>query len=68
MAGGWWLVAGGHFFLSSSPTIPPNNGAVLNIVHKIKYVMTETEAELVVLYTMARKAVYIRIILEEMGQ
>jgi hypothetical protein len=28
--------AGGHFFLSSDTTIPPNNGAVLNIAHIIK--------------------------------
>ncbi len=32
--------AGGHFFLSSDTTIPPNNGAVLNIVHIIKNVMS----------------------------
>ena len=28
--------AGGHFFLSSNTTVPPNNGAVLNIAHIIK--------------------------------
>jgi hypothetical protein len=28
--------AGGPFFLSSDTTIPPNNGAVLNIAHIIK--------------------------------
>ena len=60
--------AGGHFFLSSNATIPQNNGAVLNIAHIIKHVMTSaTEAELAALYIMAREAVYIRIILEEMG-
>jgi hypothetical protein len=60
--------AGGHFFLSNNATIPPNNGAVLNIAHIIKHVMTSaTEAELAALYIMAREAVYIRIILEEMG-
>jgi hypothetical protein len=60
--------AGGHFFLSSDTTIPPNNGAVLNIVHIIKNVMSSaTKAKLVGLYIMARKAVYIRIILEELG-
>jgi hypothetical protein len=32
--------AGGHFFLSSDTTIPPNNGAVLNIVHIIKNIMS----------------------------
>ena len=60
--------AGGHFFLSNNSAIPPNNGAVLNIAHIIKHVMTSaTEAELAGLYIMAREAVYIRIILEEMG-
>ena len=60
--------AGGHFFLSSDSTVPHNNGAVLNIAHIIKHVMTSaTEAELAALYIMAREAVYIRIILEELG-
>ena len=60
--------AGGHFFLSSDTEIPQNNGAVLNIAHIIKHVMSSaTEAELAGLYIMAREAVYIRIILEEMG-
>ena len=60
--------AGGHFFLSSDSTIPQNNGAVLNIAHIIKHVMSSaTEAELAALYIMAREAVYIRIVLEEMG-
>ena len=60
--------AGGHFFLSNEATIPANNGAVLNIVHIIKHVMTSaTEAELAALYIMAREAVYIRILLTEMG-
>ena len=60
--------AGGHFFLTSDTTLPPNNGAVLNIAHIIKNVISsDTEAELMGLYIMARKAVYIRIILEELG-
>ena len=60
--------AGGHFFMSSDQPIPPNNGAILNIAHIIKHVMSSaTEAELAALYIMAREAVYIRIILEEMG-
>jgi hypothetical protein len=60
--------AGGHFVLSSDTTIPPNNGAELNIAHIIKNVMSSaTEAELAGLYIMAHKAVYIRIILEELG-
>ncbi len=37
--------AGEHFFLSSDSTIPQNNGAVLNIAHIIKHVMSSaTEA------------------------
>jgi hypothetical protein len=60
--------AGGQFFLSNNSDIPPNNGAVLNIAHIIKHVMSSaTEAELAALYIMAREAVYIRIILEELG-
>ena len=60
--------AGGHFFLSGDTVTPGNNGAVLNIAHIIKHVMSSaTEAELAALYIMAREAVYIRIILEEMG-
>jgi hypothetical protein len=51
----------GHFFLSSITTVPPNNGAVLNIVHIIKIGMSSaTEAELAGLYIMACKAVYIK--------
>jgi hypothetical protein len=43
--------AGGHFFLSNNAKIQPNNGAVLNIAHVIKHVMTSaTEAELAALY------------------
>jgi hypothetical protein len=57
-----------HFFLSTNAHIPPNNGAILNIAHVIKHVMASaTEAELAALYIMAREAVYIRIILEELG-
>ena len=60
--------AGGHFFLSSDSAVPHNNGAVLNIAHLIKNVMSSaTEAELAALYIMAREAVYIQIILEELG-
>eukprot|EP00804_Cyclotella_cryptica_P019453 CCRYP_006629-RA/>CCRYP_006629-RA protein AED:0.22 eAED:0.22 QI:0/0/0/1/0.33/0.25/4/0/510 len=60
--------AGGHFFLSSATATPPNNGAILNIAHIIKHVMASaTEAELAALYIVAREAVYIRIILEELG-
>jgi hypothetical protein len=60
--------AGGHFFLSSNTTVPPNNGAILNKAHIIKNVMSSaTEAELAGLYIMVRKAISIRIILEELG-
>ena len=60
--------AGGNFFLSNETKIPQNNGAILNIAQTIKHVMiSATEAELAALYIMAREAVYIRIILEEMG-
>ncbi len=60
--------AGGHFFLSNDTTIPPNNGAVLNFAHIIKNVMSlATKVEFAGLYIMAHKAVYIRIILEELG-
>ncbi len=53
--------AGGHFFLSTSADIPPNN-------HIIKHVMASaTEAELAALYIVAREAVYICIILNELG-
>ena len=60
--------SGTHFFLSNEATIPQNNGAILNIAHISKHVMTSaTESELASLYIMAREAAYIRIILEEMG-
>ena len=58
-------LAGGHLFLSKKATIPQNNGAILNIAHIIKHVMTlATEAELVALYIMTREASYISILLE----
>jgi hypothetical protein len=61
-------LVGGHFFLSSNTTVPPINGAILNIAHIIKNIMSSaTEAELAGLYIMAGKAIYIRIILEELG-
>ena len=62
------IKAGGHFFLSSDSSVPHNNGAVLNIVHIIKHVMSSaTEAKLVALYIVAWEAVYLRIILRELG-
>ena len=60
--------AGGHFFLSSDTVHPPNNGAILTIAKVIKNVMSSAaEAELGALYIMAREAVYIRQILQELG-
>ena len=51
---------GGHFFLSNNSNVSLNNGAILNIAHIIKHVMTSaTETDLAVLYIMARYAVYI---------
>jgi hypothetical protein len=60
--------ADGHSFLSSNTTVPPNNGAILNIAHIIKNIMSSTtEAELAGLYIMMCEADYIRIILKELG-
>ena len=60
--------AGGHFFMSLNHNDPPNKSAILNIAHIIKNVMSSaTEAELAALYIMAREAVYIRSVLEELG-
>ena len=60
--------AGSHFFLSSNANITPNNGTILNIAYIIKHVMASaTEAKLAALYIIACKAVYIRIILHELG-
>jgi hypothetical protein len=43
--------------------MPPNNGVILNLAHVIKNVM----ASLAALYINVREAVYICIILEELG-
>ena len=52
--------AGGQLFLSKKATIPQNNGAILNIAHIIKNIMTSaTEDKLASLYTMSRKDIYI---------
>ena len=60
--------AGGHFFMSNNAPVPPNNGAILNVAQIIKNVMSSaTEAELGALYIMAKEAVYMRLILKEMG-
>ena len=60
--------AGGHFFLSKDVQHPPNNGAILNIAKIIKNVMSSAaEAELGGLYIMAREAIWMRVILEELG-
>ena len=53
--------------MSDGARVPDNKDAVLNIAHVTKHDMSSaTEAELVALYIMAREAVCIRIILEEM--
>ena len=61
--------AGRHFLFScNNNDPPPNNGAILNISRVIKHVMSSaTEAKLATLYIMGRQAVYIRIILQELG-
>lgn len=60
--------AGGIFYLSNNEQFPPSNGAVLNIAQIIKNVMSSaTEAELGALYINAKEAVYIRLILQQMG-
>ena len=61
--------AGGHLFLSNYSKIPQNNGAIINIAHiMMRHVMSSaTESKLATLYIMAGEAVYIQIILEEMG-
>ena len=49
---------GGQLFLSNEATIPQNNGAILNISHIIKHVMTSSvESKLAAPYIMAREAV-----------
>eukprot|EP00804_Cyclotella_cryptica_P005371 CCRYP_017428-RA/>CCRYP_017428-RA protein AED:0.30 eAED:0.30 QI:0/0/0/1/1/1/2/0/492 len=60
--------AGGHFFLSTNASVPPNNEAILNIAHIIKHIMASaTHAELGVLYITALEAIYLHIILKELG-
>ena len=60
--------AGGQFFLTNHAEVPPNNGAVLKIAHIIKNVMSSaTKSEPAVLYIMSHKAVYMRILLNELG-
>ena len=47
---------------------PPNNGVILNVAQIIKSVMSSAaKVELGALYIMARKAIYIRIILDKLG-
>ncbi len=54
--------------MSDNSTNPKNNGAVLNISHIIKAVMSSaTEAKLGALYINSRKAVPIRNLLMEIG-
>ena len=59
--------AGQHFFLSTNNDTPRNNGAILNIAHILKNVISSaTKEELAMFYIMARETVYIHIILKEM--
>lgn len=60
--------SGGHFFMSDNTDTPHNNGAVLNIAHIIKHVISPaTKVEIAALYMMAREVIYITIIPEEIG-
>jgi hypothetical protein len=61
--------AGGHFFLSSNTTIPPKQWSRTQHTHIFKNLMSlANAAELAGLYYItARKVVYIRIILQELG-
>jgi hypothetical protein len=60
--------AGGHFILSNNTNFPPNNGAIMTMATIIIAVMSSAaEAELGALYLNARKSVYLRQILTEMG-
>ena len=55
---------GGHFFLSSNITIPQNNGAILNIAHIIKHVVSSatrgTRAKTATARTMTATATTIK--------
>ena len=54
--------------MSNNVGIPPNNGAITNIVQIVKAVMSSAvEAELGGLFINAKEAVHIRNILTEMG-
>jgi hypothetical protein len=60
--------AGRHFFLSNNDDSPHNNGAILTNATIIETVMSSAaEAELGALYLNAKKAIYLRQILHEMG-
>ena len=53
--------AGGHMFMAGKDEIPINNGAVLNISHIIRAVMSSaTETELGALFINAKTAVSMR--------
>ena len=58
----------GHFFLSGNSSVPHNNGAVLNIAHLIKHIMSSApDAKLAARYMVAQEAIYIHIIVQELG-
>ena len=55
------------FFLSNRGYVPTNNGALLNMAHINKHVISSaTKAELATLYIMTHEVVYIRTTPEEM--
>ena len=63
-----WSRAEGHFFMSSHKDIPGGNGAVINISHIIKAVMSSAaEAGLRALFINAELAVPILTSLVELG-
>ena len=58
----------GHLSMTADQDIPQNNGALLNLSHRIKVVMSSAaEAELGALFINAKTAVSVRKMLEEMG-
>jgi hypothetical protein len=60
--------AGGHMFMAGTEEIPINNGAVLNILHIIKTVMSSAaEAKLGALFINAKTTVSMQCMLEELG-
>eukprot|EP00957_Ditylum_brightwellii_P170046 12943353-Ditylum_brightwellii.AAC.1 len=60
--------AAGHFYLSNKDDKAFNNGAILTLSTIIRHVVASaSEAKLAALFYNARKAVPLRVTLEEMG-